>query len=243
MSRRLILQQAHGQSPRLGSSHCLGAYGFMFYFTPRWGFFSPFPHGTTSLSVTQEYLALQGCSTPLLCLAAQRLYSSPTTPFSRFRLLPFRSPLLRESVLLSFPLATKMFQFVSIEIKDLINIPDSTFDCIKKERRSVGLYMLPESEEGIQRSGEIAERVPTGDLKTPVVAGTRGHHSCPSFVLYPVQCGTAPLERSSIAGRMDPDCLKNKESGQELRSLCGAPEFAAPEINKSGLPMLLKLKE
>ncbi|KAL2975252.1 hypothetical protein AAZX31_14G150600 [Glycine max] len=42
------------------SSHCLGAYGFMFYFTPRWGFFSPFPHGTTSLSVTQEYLALQG---------------------------------------------------------------------------------------------------------------------------------------------------------------------------------------
>ncbi|KAL4185794.1 hypothetical protein AMTRI_Chr10g232500 [Amborella trichopoda] len=42
------------------SSHCLGAHGFMFYFTPRWGFFSPFPHGTTSLSVTQEYLALQG---------------------------------------------------------------------------------------------------------------------------------------------------------------------------------------
>ncbi|MCD7462169.1 hypothetical protein HAX54_047916 [Datura stramonium] len=60
MSRQLILQQARGQSP--GSSHYLGAYGFMFYFTPRWGFFSPFPHGTTSLSVTQEYLALQGCS-------------------------------------------------------------------------------------------------------------------------------------------------------------------------------------
>ena len=32
----------------------------MFYFTPRWGFFSPFPHGTASLSVTQEYLALRG---------------------------------------------------------------------------------------------------------------------------------------------------------------------------------------
>ena len=32
----------------------------MFYFIPRWGFFLPFPHGTTSLSVTQEYLALQG---------------------------------------------------------------------------------------------------------------------------------------------------------------------------------------
>ncbi len=47
----------------------------------------------------------------LLRLAARHLYSSPTTPFSRFRLLPFRSPLLRESLLLSFPLATKMFQF------------------------------------------------------------------------------------------------------------------------------------
>eukprot|EP01018_Ginkgo_biloba_P024729 Gb_03982 [translate_table: standard] len=42
------------------SSHYSGADSFMFYFTPRWGFFSPFPHGTTSLSVTQEYLALQG---------------------------------------------------------------------------------------------------------------------------------------------------------------------------------------
>ncbi|KAK7400932.1 hypothetical protein VNO78_12241 [Psophocarpus tetragonolobus] len=58
---RLILQQARGQSPELSSSsHYLGAYGFMFYFTPRWGLFSPFPHGTTSLLVTQESLALQG---------------------------------------------------------------------------------------------------------------------------------------------------------------------------------------
>ncbi|KAL4187041.1 hypothetical protein AMTRI_Chr09g37150 [Amborella trichopoda] len=40
------------------SSHCLGAHGFMFYFTPRWGVLSPFPHSTTSLSVNQEYLAL-----------------------------------------------------------------------------------------------------------------------------------------------------------------------------------------
>ena len=32
----------------------------MFYFTPLPGFFSPFPHGTVSLSVTQEYLALRG---------------------------------------------------------------------------------------------------------------------------------------------------------------------------------------
>ena len=31
----------------------------MFYFTPLRGFFSPFPHGTSSLSVSTEYLALE----------------------------------------------------------------------------------------------------------------------------------------------------------------------------------------
>ena len=32
-------------------------------------------------------------------------------PVGRFGLFPFRSPLLRESIFLSFPLVTKMFQF------------------------------------------------------------------------------------------------------------------------------------
>jgi hypothetical protein len=31
----------------------------MFYFTPLRGFFSPFPHGTSTLSVITEYLALE----------------------------------------------------------------------------------------------------------------------------------------------------------------------------------------
>lgn len=31
----------------------------MFYFTPLPGFFSPFPHGTCTLSVTSQYLALR----------------------------------------------------------------------------------------------------------------------------------------------------------------------------------------
>src|SRR5436305_1294398 len=31
----------------------------MFYFTPLRGFFSPFPHGTSTLSVSTEYLALE----------------------------------------------------------------------------------------------------------------------------------------------------------------------------------------
>lgn len=34
------------------------ASGFRFYFTPLPGCFSPFPHGTGSLSVTREYLGL-----------------------------------------------------------------------------------------------------------------------------------------------------------------------------------------
>src|SRR5262245_46221940 len=32
----------------------------MYYFTPLPGYFSPFPHGTGSLSVAREYLALRG---------------------------------------------------------------------------------------------------------------------------------------------------------------------------------------
>ena len=35
------------------------ACGFRIYFTPLPGFFSPFPHGTGSLSVDNEYLALE----------------------------------------------------------------------------------------------------------------------------------------------------------------------------------------
>ena len=36
-----------------------------------------------------------------------------------FRLFPFRSPLLRESRLLSFPSATKMFQFTELTLSNL----------------------------------------------------------------------------------------------------------------------------
>jgi hypothetical protein len=41
-------------------SHRLLAHGFRFYFTRHLAFFSPFPHGTRALSVTEEYLALEG---------------------------------------------------------------------------------------------------------------------------------------------------------------------------------------
>ena len=112
------------------------ACGFRIYFTPLPGFFSPFPHGTSSLSVDYEYLALedgppifrQDFSCPALlfsnlvphvCFRIQGYHLLwPDFPF-RFansrainrRLFRFRSPLLSESRLMSFPRATEMFQF------------------------------------------------------------------------------------------------------------------------------------
>ena len=41
-------------------SDCSGAHGFRYCFTPLSGCFSPFPHGTGSLSVIGEYSALEG---------------------------------------------------------------------------------------------------------------------------------------------------------------------------------------
>jgi hypothetical protein len=114
----------------------LYACGFRFCFTPLPGFFSPFPHGTGSLSVDYEYLALedgppvfrQDFTCPALLVAAL----VPPPPFrvrgyhplwpdfpdrsaksmakSRW-LFRFRSPLLSESRLISVPLPNEMFQF------------------------------------------------------------------------------------------------------------------------------------
>ena len=112
------------------------AYGFRIYFTPLPGFFSPITHGTGSLSVDDEYLALedgppifrQDYTCPALLFASSVPHKSfnvrgchplwPAFP-SRSdkscaitsRLFRFRSPLLSESRLMSFPRATEMFQF------------------------------------------------------------------------------------------------------------------------------------
>ena len=112
------------------------ACGFRIYFTPLPGFFSPFPHGTCSLSVDYEYLALedgppmfrQDYTCPALLVA--RLVPHPAFPVRGYhplwpafpcrsgkpnaktcRLFRFRSPLLSESRLMSIPRATEMFQF------------------------------------------------------------------------------------------------------------------------------------
>ena len=73
-------------SPPCRGSDCLYACGFRIYFTPLPGFFSPFPHGTGSLSVDREYLALedgppmfrQDCTCPALLFVGHRLCLSCT---------------------------------------------------------------------------------------------------------------------------------------------------------------------
>ena len=120
------------------------ACGFRIYFTPLPGFFSPFPHGTGSLSVNDEYLALedgppifrQDFTCPALLVAS--LVPPPTfrvrgchplrPPFPErstksiaitCRLLRVRSPLLAESRLISVPPATEMFQFTGFALSTL----------------------------------------------------------------------------------------------------------------------------
>jgi len=99
---------------------------------PSTGCFSPFPHGTGSLSVTEEYLGLEG-GPPRF----RQDFSCPALLEDSFGLLPVpgchrlwrvvpdasgssqkatglvrvRSPLLAESQLMSFPPATEMVQF------------------------------------------------------------------------------------------------------------------------------------
>jgi hypothetical protein len=122
----------------------LYAHGFRIYFTPLPGFFSPFPHGTGSLSVDIEYLALedgppifrQDFTCPALLVASLvppsifrvRGYHPlrPHFPERSARstakacwLVPFRSPLLWESRLISVPPATEMFQFTGFALPSL----------------------------------------------------------------------------------------------------------------------------
>ena len=92
---------------------------------PSPGFFSPFPHGTGSLSVGREYLALEDgppifrqditCPALLNTSTITFIYGAITLYRCTFqnirlvqvaRLLPVRSPLLRESRLISFPPGT-----------------------------------------------------------------------------------------------------------------------------------------
>jgi hypothetical protein len=99
---------------------------------PSSGCFSPFPHGTGALSVTEEYLGLEGgppvfgqdfpCPALLMDRTPAFPYGAVTRSGPPFQALPVaksaatglvrvRSPLLTESRLMSFPPASEMFQF------------------------------------------------------------------------------------------------------------------------------------
>ena len=92
---------------------------------PSSGCFSPFPHGTGSLSVSKEYLAFGGgppifrqdFTCPALLNTSDQtshtglsptmaVLSRPLQSFSQARLVRVRSPLLTESLLISFPPGT-----------------------------------------------------------------------------------------------------------------------------------------
>ncbi len=54
------MQKARSQTARRRSSYRLSAHGFRISFTRHLACFSPFPHGTSALSVIEEYLGLEG---------------------------------------------------------------------------------------------------------------------------------------------------------------------------------------
>jgi hypothetical protein len=84
-----------------------------------------------------HWLSATGLSPSLVqdSTASPNVYAwldGPTTPDKvRFRLIPGRSPLLGESRLLSFPLATKMFQFARLPLSCL---------CIQQGALEVALF-------------------------------------------------------------------------------------------------------
>ena len=79
------------------------------------------PKKTFLYSLTVHFFFPFGISK--VCLPHQPFF---TKIVLKFRLFPFRSPLLRESFLLSFPLGTKMFQFPRFALFLLI---DSVISC------------------------------------------------------------------------------------------------------------------
>ena len=172
---------------------------------PSSGCFSPFPHGTGSLSVTEEYLGLEGgppifrqdCSCPAL-LEDDRSgfpYGAVTRYGPPFQTLPvpkptaaglvrFRSPLLAESRLMSVPPATEMFQFAGFASRAY------EFSAGYPARVAPWGWVAPFGDPGINDRSHLPRAfrsVPRPSSPLSAKASTR----CPSFALDP-KSGPAP---------------------------------------------------
>ena len=129
VTRRFIMQKAR-RHPTTGAPTACRRTGSGSVSLPCSGFFSPFPHGTGSLSVSRDsscpaLLRIPSAGRVATCkglspataalsrgvpLATRPAHDGPTTPSAprrrRFGLLRFRSPLLAESLLFSPPVGT-----------------------------------------------------------------------------------------------------------------------------------------
>ena len=180
---------------------------------PSPGFFSPFPHGTRSLSVAAEYSALdrgrpgfgQGSSCPaLLRYRIMELRRIPRTRLSRstaglpmpfryartlsstghphaalqprprrFGLLPFRSPLLGESLLISSPGLLRWFTSSGLAPAAYFIRPSGRRDLSRRvtpfgDPRITGYVPLPADFRGLSRPS--SPRGSTGIRHEPIFA-------------------------------------------------------------------------
>ena len=90
------------------------------------------PLESLSVSDTRLSLAMAGLSSPLLlrtCESHIGVLQPRMAEATRFRLFPFRSPLLWESRLISFPSGTEMFHFPELALDTLcIQVPATEHD-------------------------------------------------------------------------------------------------------------------
>ena len=98
-----------------------------------------FQHIKIQLQDFQPYLVLHSKA----LLSINMLIKVPQ-PLNRFRLFSVSSPLIRKSLLLSFPPATKMFQFTGLS-KNLFNNSKFVIGCPIRESLDQNLFLVPQS--------------------------------------------------------------------------------------------------
>ncbi|KAK7344470.1 hypothetical protein VNO77_14112 [Canavalia gladiata] len=130
----------------------LGSLRFHVLFHSPMGFFSPFPHGTTSLSVTQEYLALQVSKSfqTKLNLLSWLFYDTVTTHlYSRIRVSGIHPLRIRLREDLALSCLIHMAEWTLMEI--LLKISEVSFFSDSPEARGT---LLSESLHHVTLEGD-----------------------------------------------------------------------------------------